>query len=303
MSDLNTHRHFPGASVTLIGAGSAGTAITLALHRAGYPIAAIASRKLESAQHCASLVDCKNAGTDLAAACQTAEIIVIATIDSAIETTCEAIAASAGFRSGQLVLHLSGALTSDALSTAREAGADTLSMHPAQTLVNPLQAADLLKSAWFCLEGNDPAIARGKEITNKISGKTTVIDKDKKALYHAALSIASNYLTTIEAIAVDLLTQAGIPRENTLSLLVPLIQGSVDTLADCGLPDALTGSISRGDAKTIEKHLQAIEKRSKTHLEVYKLLGLETLKIAQEKGKMAPGSNKAIHRLLSSDDG
>lgn len=290
-------------TVALIGAGSAGTAITLALHREGYPIAAVASRSLESAQRCAALVDCKNAGTDLAVACRTAEIIVIATIDSAIETTCQTIANSAGFRPGQLVLHLSGALTSDALNAAHEAGADTLSMHPVQTLVQPSQGADLLKSAWFCLEGNDSAITRGREIANEISGKTTVIDKDKKALYHAALSIASNYLTTIEAIAADLLTKAGVSRENTLPLLMPLIQGSVDTLVSCDLPDALTGSISRGDASTIEKHLEAIEAESETHLPLYNMLGLETLKIAREKGKMASGSEDLILKLLSGDAG
>lgn len=286
-------------AITLVGAGSAGTAMTVALHRAGYPISAVASRSLESAQRCAALVDCKNVGTDLAQACRLAEIIVIATIDSVIESTCEAIAAGAGFRSGQLVLHLSGALTSDALNAANEAGADTLSMHPVQTLVQPLQAAELLKSAWFCLEGNESAISRGRDIANTISGKTTIIDKNKKALYHAALSVASNYLTTIEAIAVDLLTKAGIPRPNALAMLTPLIQGSVDTLVGCDLPDALTGSISRGDVKTIEKHLQAIQAGSEAHFQIYKLLGLETLKIARAKGKMAPGSEEMILKLLS----
>jgi len=299
MPNPNTDHHLPKPAVTLIGAGSAGSAIAVALHRAGYPIATVASRSLESAQRCAALVDCKNAGIDLAVACQAAEIVIIATIDGAIETTCQTIATSAGFHPGQLVLHLSGSLTSEALNAASEAGADTLSMHPAQTLVRPLTGADLLKSTWFCLEGNDSAITRGREIANAISGKITVIDKDKKALYHAALSIASNYLTTIEAIAVDLLTKAGIPRENTLALLMPLIQGSVDTLADCNLPDALTGPISRGDVMTIEKHLRAIEAATEAHLPLYKMLGLETLKIASAKGKMAQGSEEVILQLLS----
>jgi len=287
--------------VTLIGAGSAGTAITVALHRAGYPIAAVASRNLESAKRCAALVDCVNAGTDLATACQQAEVVIIATTDSAIESTCQTIAASTGFRTGQLVLHLSGALTSDALNAACEAGADTLSLHPFQTLVNPQQGANLLKSAWFCLEGIDSAITRGKDIANNISGKFTIIDKDNKALYHAALSVSSNYLTTLEATAIDMLTQAGIPRQNALSLLMPLIQGSVDTLANCDLSDALTGSISRGDVKTVEQHLQAMRDGPEAHLQIYRLMGLETLKLAEARGKMAPGSEKKIQKLLSNE--
>ena len=275
--------------------------MTVALHRAGYPIAAVASRSLESAQRCAALVHCDNAGTDLATACQPAEIVIIATTDSAIEATCQNIATSAGFRTGQLVLHLSGALTSDALISAREAGADTLSLHPAQTLVHPLQGADLLKSAWFCLEGSDLAITRGKDIANEISGKTTVIGRDKKALYHAALSLSSNYLTTLEAMAVEMLTEAGISRQHALSLLMPLIQGSVDTLANCDLPDALTGSISRGDVKTIGQHLQAMKDGPETRLQIYKMMGLETLKLARARGKMAQGSEEKIQKLLSGD--
>ncbi|MCP4993579.1 MAG: DUF2520 domain-containing protein, partial [Gammaproteobacteria bacterium] len=257
-------------TVALIGAGSAGTAMTVALHREGYPIAAVSSRSVESAQRCGSLVDCEHTGTDPASASRQAEIIIISTPDSAIETICQTMADSGGFCIGQLVLHLSGALTSDALNAARAAGADTLSLHPAQTMVEPLQGADLLKTAWFCLEGNDSAVARGRYITNDISGNTIVIDKDKKALYHAALSFSSNYLTTVEAIAIEMLTETGISRQNALALLMPLIQGSVDTLANCGLPDALTGPMSRGDAKTIEKHLRAMKQGPESHLQIYK---------------------------------
>jgi len=288
-------------AVALIGAGPAGTAMAVALHKEGYPIAAVSSRSLKSAQRCAVLVDCEYTGTDLAAASRQAEIVIISIPDSAIETTCQTLADSGGFCTGQLVLHLSGALTSDALNAARAAGADTLSLHPAQTMVEPLQSAALLKTTWFCLEGNDSAVERGRDIANEISGNTIVIDKDKKALYHAALSFSSNYLTTLEAIAIEMLTETGISRQNALALLMPLIQGSVDTLANCSLPDALTGPMSRGDVKTIEKHLHAMEGGAESHQQIYKMMGLETLKLARAKGKMAQGSEEMIQNLLIND--
>lgn len=288
-------------AVALIGAGSAGTAMAVALHKEGYPIAAVSSRSLESAQRCAALVGCENTGTDPAAASRQAEIVIISTPDSAIEATCQTLADSGGFCTGQLVLHLSGALTSDALNAARAVGADTLSLHPVQTMVEPIQGAALLKTAWFCLEGNDSAVARGRDITNEISGNTIVIDKDKKALYHAALSFSSNYLTTLEAIAIEMLTETGISRQNALALLMPLIQGSVDTLANCSLPDALTGPMSRGDVRTIEKHLHAMEGGAESHIQIYKMMGLEALKLARAKGKMAQGSEGMIQNLLIND--
>ena len=285
-------------AVALIGAGSTGTAMAVALHKEGYPIAAVSSRSLESARSCAALVGCEYTDTDPAAASRQAEVVIIATPDGAIEATCQTLADSGGFCTGQLVLHLSGALTSDALNAARAAGADTLSLHPAQTMVEPIQGAALLKTAWFCLEGSDSAIARGRDITNEISGNTIVIDKDKKALYHAALSFSSNYLTTLEAIAIEMLTETGISRQNALALLMPLIQGSVDTLSSCGLPDALTGPMSRGDVRTIEKHLHVMEGMAESHQQIYKLMGLEALKLARAKGKMAQGSEEMIQNLL-----
>jgi len=275
--------------------------MAVALHKEAYPIAAVSSRSLKSAQRCGALVDCDYTGTDPAAASRQAEIVIISTPDSAIETTCQSVVDSGGLCSGQLVLHLSGALTSDALIAARAAGADTLSLHPAQTMVEPLQGAELLKTAWFCLEGNDSAVARGKEITNEISGNTIVIDKDKKSLYHAALSFSSNYLTTLEAIAIEMLTETGISRQNALALLIPLIRGSVDTLASCNLPDALTGPMSRGDVRTIEKHLHAMEDGMESYLQIYKLMGLEALKLAKAKGKMVRGSEEMIRSLLIND--
>ncbi len=286
-------------AVALIGAGSAGSAIAVALNQAGYPVTAVSSRSIKSAQRCAALVGCEYVGTDLAAASRRAEIVIISTPDSVIEATCQAIAAAGGFSAGQLVIHLSGALVSDALESARDAGADTLALHPAQTMAEPLQSAESLKTAWFCLEGNDLAVTRGSAITNEISGKTAVIDKSKKALYHAALSLSSNYLITLEAIAVEMLAGAGISRQHALGLLMPLIQGSVDTLAQSGLPDALTGPISRGDAQTIEKHIHAMGEIPQEHQQIYKVMGLETLKLAIAKGKMAEGGETNIHQLLN----
>ncbi len=286
-------------AVSLIGAGAAGSALAVALNRAGYPVTAISSRSMKSAKRCAALVGCEYVGTDPAAASRRAEIVIISTPDSVIEATCQAIAAAGGFSAGQLVIHLSGALVSDVLESARDAGADTLALHPAQTMVEPLQGAESLKTAWFCLEGSDSAVTRGCAITNDLSGKTTVIDKRKKALYHAALSLSSNYLITLEAIAVEMLAGAGISRQNALDLLIPLIQGSVDTLAQSGLPDALTGPISRGDAQTIEKHLLAIGEIPQEYQQIYKVMGLESLKLATARGKMAEGGATNIHQLLN----
>lgn len=285
-------------SIALIGAGSAGTAITLALHEKGYPVAAVASRSLESAQRSASLVDCTYPGIDPAEAAGRADVVIIATPDGVIEETCRAIAVAGGFSSGQLVIHLSGALGSDALESTLQSGVDTLSLHPAQTMAEPVAGASLLRDAWFCLEGNPSAVTRGRRLAGDISGKAIVISKEKKVLYHAALSVASNYLNTLVAAAVEMLELTGIPGEDALDLLMPLIRGGVDNLGTNGLPGALTGPISRGDAGTVSKHLHALQDGPDELLQLYRIMGMETLKLARAKGKMDPAGAQQIKEML-----
>lgn len=289
-------------SIALIGAGTAGSALLIALQRKGYPPMAVSSRTLQSAQHCAALVGAPTASTDPLAASTAAEIVIIGTPDGVIRQVCEEISGKGGFRAGQLVLHLSGALSSDTLAAAARLGADTCAMHPIQTLAQPAAGARLLETAWYCLEGEAIGIARAGRLAKDLSGRVLNIDKASKTLYHAALCMASNYLVVLEKLAADLLVEAGIDREAALPAMLPLISGAVDNLANCGLPGALTGPISRGDAETLEKHLRELEKRRSKSLELYKSLAKHALPIALAKGKMDPEGALYLTRILAPDD-
>jgi len=111
--------------------------------------------------------------------------------------------------------------------------------------------------------------------------------------------MASNYLITLEHVAVKLLAQAGIEGRTALKLLMPLIQGAVDNLEQAGMPQALTGPISRGDTATLEKHLAALEMQPASIRDLYRQLGVESLELGEAKGNMAPGSAEKIRQLLS----
>jgi len=160
----------PQPKVSLIGAGPAGQAMVYALHRLGYPIAAVASRQLKSAKVCANRVAAGLATTDVAKAAASGGIVLIATPDSAIETVAGKIASEGGFRPGQLVMHLSGALSSKSLHAAATAGAETLAFHPVQTLASAEEGARLLQQAYFCLEGSEQALVQGAALARALSG-------------------------------------------------------------------------------------------------------------------------------------
>ncbi|MDF1529900.1 MAG: DUF2520 domain-containing protein, partial [Sedimenticola sp.] len=194
---------------------------------------------------------------------------------------------------------LSGALTSDALSPAQNKGAETLSLHPIQALADPAKGAELLKKSYFCLEGLSSAVAKAMSLVNALSGKTLVVPADKKALYHAALCVAANYLVTLESVAVSLLEQIGIDRSAGMQALLPLIQGSVENLVNSGLPDALTGPISRGDTETIAHHIDSMREIPAAYQALYRILGKETIELALKKGGLEPEEAEQIKLLLT----
>ncbi|MCG8427263.1 MAG: DUF2520 domain-containing protein [Chromatiales bacterium] len=286
---------------SLIGAGAAGTALALALSRQGYRATAIASRSQASAEHCATLVDCDISTTDPLFAARSADIVIIATPDGQIKGVCDKIAETGGFSVQQTVIHLSGAAGASVLGSAKNAGAATLSFHPIQTLSDPQKGAELLIGAYYCLEGDQRAIEQIEPLVSDLQGTALIIDEKNKALYHAALCVASNYLVVLEDIAVRFLEQAGIERESALKALLPLVQGGVDNLRHSGLPQALTGPISRGDSSTISVHLQAMEKMPERSVLLYKLLGQEAIELAQQKGNISPAAAESIQAMLSTE--
>ena len=79
-------------------------------------------------------------------------------------------------------------------------------------------------------------------------------DADRPA-YHAAASIASNFLVTLEAAAEQVAASVGVDRE----LLAPLVRQTVENWAAMGPERALTGPVARGDDETVERQREAVE--------------------------------------------
>jgi predicted short-subunit dehydrogenase-like oxidoreductase (DUF2520 family) len=73
---------------------------------------------------------------------------------------------------------------------------------------------------------------------------------DRRALYHAGASIASNFLVTLYRAAARAVEAAGAPAE----ALIPLMQRTIDNHFD------LTGPIARGDWSTVDAHLAALHR-------------------------------------------
>jgi predicted short-subunit dehydrogenase-like oxidoreductase (DUF2520 family) len=94
------------------------------------------------------------------------------------------------------------------------------------------------------------------------------IAPEDRVAYHAAASIASNLLITLEAAAQRLAATAGVEK----ALLVPLIRQTVDNWAALDSADALTGPIARGDEATVAAQRHAVAERTPELLELFDAL-------------------------------
>jgi predicted short-subunit dehydrogenase-like oxidoreductase (DUF2520 family) len=115
--------------------------------------------------------------------------------------------------------------------------------------------------------------------------------------------MASNYVVALADVARGLLVGAGIPEEEALPALLPLMSSAVRNLVEIGLPSALTGPVVRGDVSSVERHLDALAARSPEHLDIYRRLGREVLRIARK--RVPELDDGAVERMaaLFTDDG
>jgi predicted short-subunit dehydrogenase-like oxidoreductase (DUF2520 family) len=162
----------------------------------------------------------------------------------------------------QFVGHCSGATTLEPLA-AHEA----FSLHPLMTV--PEGGAAPFAGAGAAIAGSTPAALHVAEtLATVLEMRPVEVADADRAAYHAAASIAANFLVTLEGAAERLAATAGVPRE----LLVPLARAALENWAARGAEQALTGPVARGDEATIARQRAAVQERAPDLLETFDAL-------------------------------
>ena len=226
------------------------------------------------------------------------DLILIATPDDAIAETAKKLVNLKTGKRRPTVLHTSGALSSDVLFPLLAAGFQTGSIHPLVSISEPVAGAAALRGAFYCLEGTAKAKTLARGIVKDLAGTSITIKPEDKALYHAAAVMAAPHLITLFDVALDLLSACGLTKKQAQKVFMPLLESIVNNLKTSTPEQSLTGTFARGDIETVRKHLNALTKAGVPQaLEVYKLLGLRALQLA-EKNRLDPKRAKAISELL-----
>jgi predicted short-subunit dehydrogenase-like oxidoreductase (DUF2520 family) len=241
--------------LAIVGAGRVGGAIARAAQRAGVRVA-LPSRD------------------DVARACRTCDAALLCVPDTAIAEAARMVAEAVPPL--RFVGHTSGATGLDALAPAAEAGAASFSLHPLQTVPD---ARTELGDAPCAIWGSDrEALGFARGLAERLGMRPFEVPDERRAAYHAAASVASNFLVALEESAAELLTAAGI--DDARELLAPLVQRTAANWAERG-GAALTGPIARGDEATVDRHLEALRELAPELVDFYEVLAARTREVAR----------------------
>ncbi len=279
-----------------IGAGTVASTLAVVLSQKGYPVVAISSLHQQSANKLALHIEnCRSCNSNQEVA-DKAELIFITTPDDVISS----VAAGVRWRPGQSVVHCSGADSIDILAPARETGVDVGVFHPLQTFFASNQ--ENLPGITYTLEAAEPLLAVLKDIATNLGGRWIVLKAEDKVLYHTSAVFACNYLITLVKIATDLWYRFNIPPQQATQALLPLLRGTINNIDAIGIPQCLTGPITRGDIGTIRKHLKSLKEAAPELITLYRELGLNTIPIALAKGRIKNKQADVLEAIFKQEE-
>jgi predicted short-subunit dehydrogenase-like oxidoreductase (DUF2520 family) len=256
-------------TLNIVGAGRLGKTIARLLYvKKLCSIKSVCNKRVESAQKAVEFIG----SGKVAKTVQTmgkADVTLVTTKDEFIASCANQLTY---LDDASLVIHCSGALTSSILPK-RSLRA---SIHPLMSFSTPQLAIKQFGNTYCTYEGNDRGVARA--LFEKIGGRIIEITQEKKASYHLAATMASNYSYALFDGAYQCFIEAGLDEATSYQLTHSLMQGAIDNVnALKSTQKGLTGPIARADIEVIKNHL------SKLHDEkikaLYQALGEYTLRL------------------------
>lgn len=253
--------------VAIVGFGRMGGALALALKRARLPVAVLPHSG--ASVRAAVELGFRLAETDWLLG---AELCFLTVPDSAIAEVAEDVSGLLGPKCA--VIHCAGA--KDLSVLPRAGGRPRGSFHP---LCAVSARTDSLAGTSVALAASNPrTLATLRRLVQALGLTAITVDERHRAAYHAGAVLSAGGVVALASLAVEALGAAGIPSEEALAALLPLMKSVISGLERRGLPDALTGPVVRGDVEAIARHLEALPRDVEP---AYRTLMERSLKLAR----------------------
>ena len=256
--------------IAIIGAGTLGSALAGALYRAGCRVSEIVARddRLSLLRAQAGARRTKSRARTMSTAEFSARVIWICVPDDSISKLAKHLARIRDW-SGKIVVHSSGALSSDVLSPFKKQSAEIASAHPLMTFV--AASAPKFKDVPFALEGDPKALSVVGALVRGIGGKPFRISEAAKVAYHTFGFFSSPALATLIAAAQQVGALAGLDARRSRELMEPIVRQTIENCFRTNPQEAFSGPLRRGDVATIRKH-RAVLKDDVRLSELYRAL-------------------------------
>jgi len=284
--------------INLIGPGRLGKALAASLIYTGeHELLSVYHPKITSAQHAARALGHGTAINNLKSL-SNADITLITCPDDKMPALIKELAETAVIMPNSTVMHASGILSSDILMPLKQQGAHIASLHPLKAFREASTPdTNAFQGVHCAIEGDGKAITILTPLWQAMGAHVFKLNAEKKATYHAAAVMASNYLVTLAAEANQLFEASGVPPENAQAICMQLMQTSLDNLKQTDtLKKALTGPLVRGDIQTIQKHLDAIKLEQTKNL--YCTAGLATLPLTDLDDESLTALKKILQHII-----
>lgn len=281
--------------IGIVGAGAVGTALGVALSRAGWPIHAVASRDPARREHFRSLVEVARAFIDPEALVEEVELIILAVPDDVVAP----LAGTLRMYSGQAMIHTSGALGAEALAPAMAAGTQIGSFHPLVSFADTERAVQALRGATIAIEADDQLATMLAAMAEAIGATPVRLAPGAKPAYHAAAVLAAGgFVALLDAIA-ELGRVAGLDEAGSLAVYGRLIESTLGNARALGIAPALTGPITRGDIGTLRANLDAVHAHAPSAMALYVAAARREITLAEDRGSLAP---ELVRRMVQTLD-
>ena len=282
--------------IGIVGAGAVGTALGVALDRAGWPIHAVASRDPGRRERFRALVEVDRVFVDPEPILDEVELIILAVPDDAVAP----LAGSLRMYSGQAMIHTSGALGAEVLAPAMAAGTQIGAFHPLVAFADTERAVAALHGATVAIEGDDQLAALLADMAEAIGAVPVRLAPGSKSAYHAAAVLsAGGFVALLDAIA-ELGRVAGLDEAGSLAIYGPLVEGTLGNARALGIRAALTGPVTRGDVGTLRTHLETLRTFAPGVLDLYVAAAVREVALAEARGALAPEDVMKMREVLGS---
>ena len=243
--DRNTSTDsFELARCAIVGAGRLGTALARSLAATGVDVEGPLGRGAQPGD---------------------VDVVLLCVPDSEIGLAASLI------KPGALVGHCSGVSGLDVIGNQEGFSLHPLLAIPAESVVN-------FRGFGCAIAATSPAaLTMVRGLANRLGMHPFTVSEEDRATYHAAASMASNFLVTLASSAERLLATANVDRD----FLLPHMHAAIDQWFELGAPRALTGPVVRKDRATVARQRDAVRERCPELLKLFDSLVEATEAVAE----------------------